>query len=213
MRSETKFIVGIIVITIALIVGGVFFLGRSKPQQTEAVVDKTVLTQNVKNVLGEQTAKVQIVEFGDYQCPACAAADPIVNKVLQNNKDKVYFAFRHYPLPQHQNAREAAYFAQSAAIQGKFWEMHNMLYENQKDWENSDKAKEIFTGYAQKIGLNIDKLNQDLEGVKGIVDQDFSDGNKLGVDSTPTFFINGQKYPGVIAESQFQDIINRESSK
>ena len=213
MRSETKFIVGIIVVTIALIIGGVFFLGKSKPQATEAVVDKTELTQNAKNVLGEQTAKVQIIEFGDYQCPACAQAQPILNKILENNKDKVYFAFRHYPLPQHKNAREAAYFAQSAANQGKFWKMHNMIYENQKEWENSDKAKEVFTGYAQKIGLDLEKLNQDLDGVKGIVDQDFSDGNKLGVDSTPTFFINGQKYPGVIAESQFQDIINRESQK
>ena len=213
MRSETKFIVGIIVVTIALIIGGVFFLGKSKPQATEAVVDKTELTQNAKNVLGEQTAKVQIIEFGDYQCPACAQAQPILNKILENNKDKVYFAFRHYPLPQHKNAREAAYFAQSAANQGKFWEMHNMLYENQNEWKDSDKAKEVFTGYAQKIGLDLEKLNQDLDGVKGIVDQDFSDGNKLGVDSTPTFFINGQKYPGVIAESQFQDIINRESQK
>ncbi|EKD57891.1 MAG: DsbA oxidoreductase [uncultured bacterium] len=86
--------------------------------------------------------------------------------------------------------------------------MHDLLFENQKTWSESGDAKEIFEGYAQRLGLTLDKFKADFDNVKDPIERDYADGNKIGVDSTPTFFINGQKYAGVIQEAQFNQIIS-----
>ena len=214
MRAETKFIFGVAALTIVLIVGGVFVFSRQKPQTNVTAADKTILLANTKNSVGNPASKVTIVEFGDYQCPACGAAHPIVKKVLEDNKGKVYFVFRNYPLANiHTNARTAAYFAEAASEQGKFWEMHDKLYENQKSWESLSDPKETFLGYSKGLGLNLDKLNADLEKVPGRVDTDFSDGNRLQVDATPTFFVNGIKHSGAYSLPEFQKVIDDEPKK
>jgi len=210
MSTETKFIVGIGALTIALVAAGVFFLGRGGGQNTgtEQSVDQNVLLADSRHAIGDPNASVKIVEFSDFQCPACAAAHPIVKRVVEKNKDKVYFVFRYYPLAMHQNSKVAAQAAEAAGIQGKFWEMFDLLFENQNKWASSSDAKQIFQDYALELGLDLEKFKDDFDKVKGPIEQDFSDGNKVGVDSTPTFFINGKKYPGVIQESQFQSLID-----
>ena len=210
MTAEKKFLFGIGVVTVCLVILGTIFLGQDKKTVPQSV-DQTVLYANNKNTTGDQNAPVKIIEFGDFQCPACGAAHPIVKKILEKNKEKVYFVFRHYPLSIHKNAKIAAQAAEAAASQGKFWEMHDLLYTNQKDWEQSNDARGIFTKYATQLNLDLEKFKQDIDQVKGTIEQDYADGNKLGVNSTPTFFINGAKYPGVIQETQFQQLIDNAS--
>jgi len=210
MNTNTKFFVGIGLATILLVVAGVFLLGRNTGQESEVggVADQAVLTANTRHAIGDPNAPVKIVEFADFQCPACQAAHPIVKKILDANKDKVYFVFRHYPLPTHKNAKQAARACEAAGIQGKFWEMHDFIFTRQKDWSEKSNVGEIFGDYAQELGLDIGRFKEDMKNVDETINSDYADGNKLGVDSTPTFFVNGQKYPGVLQESQFQQIID-----
>lgn len=213
MNTESKFIIAIAIVTIGLVVGGVFLFSKNSPQtnnnqQGEQTIDQSLLLSGATHTQGEASASAKIVEFGDFQCPACAQAEPILKNVISKNKEKVYFVFRHYPLTFHKNAKLAAQVCEAASIQGKFWEMHDLVYQNQKDWSEKDNAGEIFTKYAQEIGLDTAKFNEDIGKTSDIVMQDYVLGNKVGVESTPTFFINGKKYPGVISESQLQELIN-----
>lgn len=217
MTTEAKFLIGAALTTIILTVGGVFLLsGKSKQAEKASTlgtkIENSILLENSRYQLGNPNASVKIVEFGDFQCPPCAQADPIVKDALEKNKDKVYFVFRNYPLPSHNNSRDAAQAAEAAGLQDKYWDMHYMIYENQKEWSDSSGAKEIFESYAQKLGLDVAKYKEDFDKTRSVIEQDYADGNQVGVDSTPTFFINGQKHAGVIDASQFQALIDQAST-
>lgn len=212
MSTESKFFIGIGLVTLVIIVAGVFFLGR-KPTATSPVLNQQkVLGESIRNFQGNPNAAVKIVEFADFQCPACGTAHPIVKSIIEKNQDKVYFVYRHYPLSQHKNAKLASQAAEAAGDQGKFWQMYDMIFENQKEWSDSSNAKEIFESYAQKLGLDVAKYKDDFDKTRSVIEQDYADGNQVGVDSTPTFFINGQKHAGVIDASQFQALIDQAST-
>ncbi len=211
MATEKKFIIAIGIITLVLIIGASFIFGKQKPQEAQNSTDKVdeaQLLKDAKNTKGDPGAPVRIVEFGDFHCPACAAADPITKGVVEKNASKIYFVFRHFPLSVHPNSQISAKAAEAAALQGKFWEMHDVLYEKQNEWATSQSPKDLFDQYAQSIGLDVKKFDSDLDSVTGQVHSDYSLGGNVGVGSTPTFFINGQKYPGVVTEEQFQQIID-----
>ena len=212
MSGETKTIAAIGIITLVVIIAGVLFLGKQKPKDQVQKIDEATMLADAKHTIGEATAQARIVEFADFQCPACATAHPILKKVLSENKDKVYFVFRHYPLSFHANAKTAAQACEAAAIQGKFWEMHDKIYENQSEWSEKSNAKEIFIKYAEDLKLDLTKFKDDFEKGKTDIENDYVLGNKAGVDSTPTFFVNGQKKPGVIQETELLDIINKAST-
>ena len=205
MTGESKFLIGIGIFTLIIVTAGVFFFSRSKPQENvNAKADEAVLLANTKNSIGDPNASVKIVEFADLQCPACRSAAPIVKNVLEKRKDQVYFVWRHYPLSTHKNARLAARAAEAAAIQGKFFEMTDILFTKQPEWSEKSDSKDLFVSYAQEIGLDVEKFKADLDASYDIIDQDFADGNKVGVSSTPTFFINGEKKPGALQEAEFE---------
>src|SRR3989344_5035913 len=148
-------------------------------------------------IKGNPNATTTLVEYSDFQCPACASYFPLVKKLLGENGDKIRFVYRHFPLPQHQNARLAASAAEAAGLQNKFWEMHDLIFENQFRWEklSNAKASEEFTGYATQLGLNLQKFAENLnnEELKTKVENDYLSGTASGVNSTPTFFLNGKK--------------------
>lgn len=209
MSTESKFFIGIGFVTLILIVAGVFFLGKgSKKPQAESNFDSIKLTEGAVHTKGNPQAAIKIVEFGDLQCPACRAAQPIMDNAVEKNKDKIYFVFRHYPLSIHKNSKLAAQAAEAASAQGKFFEMIDILYEKQVDWAEKSNPREAFRQYAQGLGLDINKFNNDMEKLKTQIEADYALGNRAGVESTPTFFINGQKYPGVIQEAQLQQFID-----
>ena len=212
MNTESKFFIGIGLVTLVVIVAGVFFLGRKSTSTQPVINEQKVLGTSIRNFQGNPNAPVKIVEFADFQCPACAVAHPIVKSIIAKNQDKVYFVYRHYPLSSHRNAKLAAQAAEAAGGQGKFWQMYDMIFENQKEWSDTSNAKEIFETYAQKLDLDTNKFKDDFNKVKDPIDQDYADGNQVGVTSTPTFFINGQKHAGVIDASQFQTLIDQAST-
>ena len=217
MTTESKFFIGIGVLTIIAVIAGVILLGNHKPKsqspQTLGTASQNDLIANAPYTLGNPSAPVQLVEFADMQCPACQSAQPIVEKILEENKEKVYFVFRHYPLSVHKNAKLAAQAVEAAGAQGKFFEMTHVIYANQEEWANKPNPREDFRKYAQELSLDINRFNKDMEDLKENINNDFALGERVGVNSTPTFFINGQKYSGVIQQGQFQQIIDSQIGK
>ncbi len=146
-------------------------------------------------VKGPATAKLTLVEFADFQCPACGAYYPLVKEIAADYPKDLRVIFRHFPLTSiHQNALLASKAAEAAGRQGKFWEMHDMLYQQQKDWSESGGARDMFAGYAEKIGANKDQFLKDLDSsdVEARVRRGMDAGRALGVNGTPIFFLNGQ---------------------
>lgn len=158
---------------------------------------------------GAETPKVTIVEYSDFQCPACAAYHPLVEKIFADNKDNITFTYRHFPLPQHKNALAAAYSAEAAGAQGKFWEMSQLLFEGQADWSDSYTAEVIFEEYATKLGLNIEnyKAVRDAKETKDSVAHDIATGKASGVSSTPSFYVNGKKVKNPQSSEEFEALI------
>ena len=143
---------------------------------------------------GSPDAPVTLVEYGDYECPYCGKAYPAVRRIRNKMGDKLRFVFRNFPLNTiHEHAGVAAQAAEAAAAQGKFWEMHDILYEHQDDLADAD-----LRSYALKVGLEIYRFDADLSGEKFAkrVRDDFRGGVRSGVNGTPTFFINGLRYNG-----------------
>lgn len=147
------------------------------------------------------TGSVTLVEYGDFECPGCARFEPIVQQVIEKYGDKVTFQFRNFPLTQiHQNAMAAHRAAEAANKQGKFWEMHDLLFADRNTWiaqsgVSTSQAVTIFEGYAQQLGLNVEQYKKDVASaeVNDIIQADIKAGQDLRVSSTPTFFINGTK--------------------
>lgn len=196
MNNEVKIFASAAVI-IVVVVGLLFFLEKFQPVSPTAstsVVDSNVLVHDNSHKMGSNN-KVTIVEFGDYQCPACGAAYPVTKKIMAEYGDKIMFVFRNYPLPQHQFAKAAANVAEAAGAQGKFWEMHDVLYEKQMEWSLASDPTANFTQYAKDLGLDADKVMQVAQGNQYTTDinNDIVDGNTAGVNATPTFYVNGHK--------------------
>ncbi len=201
MNQDHKVTLWVVLGTLILVVGGLMMW--SNPQQKpDELVDPALLSNSTSH--GTSTAvspKVTVVEFGDYQCPACAYAHPIIKQVLDKYKDNQNFTFifRNFPLAQHSNALTSARAAEAAALQGKFWEMHDMIYEHQTEWENVRDPYSIFESYAKTLGLKLSTFKNDYEStaVGNTISADQKDGEKVGVTATPTFYVNGKKLQGV----------------
>lgn len=141
---------------------------------------------------GPADAPIVLVEYGDYQCPHCGRAYPIIKKIQKKLGNNLKFVFRNFPLAEiHPDATHAAIATEAAADQGKFWEMHDIIFENQGELEDAD-----LIGYAQKLGIDVAKFEADFEKDEHQekVEDDFESGVRSGVNGTPTFFINGEKY-------------------
>lgn len=143
---------------------------------------------------GESEAIITMVEYSDYQCPACAYFHPIVEQLKETYGDTLEIEYRYFPLNSHQYAALAARAAEAAKNQGEFMAMHNMLFENQESWSAGDAQNKIM-GYARKIGLDMDQFQEDLNSseTQRTVMMEKQEGQNRGVNSTPSFFINGQK--------------------
>jgi protein-disulfide isomerase len=160
---------------------------HARPQLTLPVGDRD-------HIQGSKAAKVTLVEYGDYQCPSCLQAYPIMIDIQEHLGDKMRLVFRNFPLTAiHPNAQHAAEAAEAAGAQGKFWEMHDRLYEHQSHLEDAD-----LLAYAADIRLDTGRFKRDLEthAFAARVGEDFQSGVKSGVNGTPTFFINGLRHDG-----------------
>jgi len=181
----------LILVGIVLAFGAYFFFTNDNGEQTG-----NSQTAASNHVYGKADSKVTVVEYGDFECPACAAYVPIVQQIKANYEDKIAFQFRHFPLVQiHQNAMAASRAAEAASKQGKFWEMHDLLYGQQDAWAKSPNAASIFEDYATQLSLSIDQFKADMaaQSTLDTINADVREGQKLNVTGTPTFVINGQK--------------------
>ena len=150
------------------------------------------VVNNNDHTQGDDDAVIELVEYGDYQCPHCGRAYPILKNIQKKLGHKLKFIFRNFPLAEiHPNAMNAAVAAEAASAQDKFWEMHDIIFENQQHLSDVDLIK-----YAAKIGLNIELFEADFEKPQFLekVESDFESGIRSGVNGTPSFFINGEKY-------------------
>jgi protein-disulfide isomerase len=146
------------------------------------------------HIQGPADAPVTLVEYGDYECPYCGAAYPIIKEVQSRMGDRLRFVFRNFPIStSHPHAEQAAEAAEAAASQGKFWEMHDLLYENQEHLDDADLHR-----YADQLGLDVGVFDEELaEHVHAErVREDFMSGVRSGVNGTPTFYINGARHDG-----------------
>ncbi len=200
MSREAKILSAILVAVVGGMIALFVMANKTTPAGPAPVGDKTKIIRDTSHKTG--TGSVQLVEFGDYQCPACGKAAPDLKQISKDFDGKVTFYFRNFPLPltTHQNAQTSAEAAEAAAAQGKFWEMHDKLYASQAEWSELPAADAIdkFTGYAKDLGLDADKFKTAVtaEQFKAAIDQDSADGNALSIDSTPTLYVNGTKTTG-----------------
>jgi protein-disulfide isomerase len=159
---------------------------------------------------GATTAKVTLEEFSDFQCPACGGLEPGLRRVINDYSDRVRFTFRHFPLQMHKYAFIAARAAEAAGQQGKFWEMHDMIYDNQKEWSEAMEPRVQFDAYATRLGLDVQRFKADM-GRQDLADRitaDLMRGNSVGVKGTPTLYLNGRELvPGKLAT---EDDLRRE---
>lgn len=175
--------------------------------QEEPINIEIVADDHIK---GNSEAPVTLVEYSDLQCPACRAYAPLIRQVLENNPDTVRVVYRHFPLAQHKNAEIASYAAEAAAKQDKFFEFHDILFDRQDDWAESDKPTDIFKEYATELELDVDQFTTDMNSgeAKERVERDLTQGIALGVNSTPSFFLNGSKLRNPSSLEEFQSLID-----
>jgi protein-disulfide isomerase len=146
------------------------------------------------HIQGPIDASIKLIEYGDYECPYCGAAYPVVKEIQKRLGKRLCFAFRNFPLiNSHPHAEHAAEAAEAAGAKGRFWEMHDLLYENQAELEDEDLAH-----YAETLGLDAQRLMSEVSSGAHTtrVREDFRSGARSGVNGTPTFFINGERYDG-----------------
>jgi protein-disulfide isomerase len=188
-------LVGTLVVTLLLVVGVAYFFSSPTASKT---VDQKILVGNTKNVRGPENAKVTVVEFSDFQCPACGATQPLVKQLLDKHGNEIRFVYRHFPLTQlHPNAMLAALAAQAAASFNQFWAYHDLLFASQSEWSDlpADQAQQKFLDYAEKLQIDKTEFSKRIDSSEAHqqITDDISDGTKAGLEATPTFFVNGNE--------------------
>lgn len=195
----SKGFLGVIVLVVLIFVGIFAFSGNKSDSGSSKGSGNATTTHHIE---GQGKSGVTLVEYGDYECPFCGQAYPVVKKVQADLNDQIFFQFRNYPLVSlHKNAFAGARAAEAAAMQNKFWQMHDTLYENQDPngkvgWVASgDPLNEYFVGFAKQLGLDINKFKTDYNSgkVNDLINADMAEGNKLKIQGTPTFFLDGKQ--------------------
>ena len=200
MSGDSKILLGIAGLTVIVI--GIVVVGSSASGKP---ADPVVINRGI-NVRGPESAPVTLVEFSDFQCPACKSFEPVVEEIINKYSDRLRFVYRHYPLPQHDLAFKAAQASQAADLQGKFWEYKKEVFAIQENLKEGS-----FEEIAQKLGLDLEKFRNDLNDEKTAkkVQQDLSDARALNLNGTPSFFVNGEK----IELDSYQDLLTAVEAK
>src|SRR4030095_4756058 len=196
MKRYLPFVI-VVVVGLATLGSGTMLYRAKRPHIKNIPESQSVPANGDKqsaHVRGNPDAPVTLEEFADFQCPPCSQFAPFAEELLREYDSRLRVVFRNFPLPGHEHAREAALAAEAAGLQGKFWEMHDTLYREQETWSKAPNARELFESYAGTIGLDLDKFKNDMdsEQARARVDADRQRGESLGIQTTPTLFINNQ---------------------
>jgi protein-disulfide isomerase len=196
-----RFLPFVIVAVVGLVtIGAGVILYRAKRPQTTAI-PKAMAAPKERgeevHARGPADAAVTLEEYGDFQCPPCGGLEVPLQQIERDYASSLRVIFRNFPFTIHEHAHEAAYAAEAAGLQGRFWEMHDLLYREQAVWAKTKDVQPLFDSYAGMIGLNLERFKKDAGGeqVKTKVESDRKRGAELGVKNTPTIFINNQSVP------------------
>ncbi len=211
MKKNNAFLwVGFGVFIIASVFG-IIFLG-AKTDKSSGLVSREPQPISASDwINGEMSAEVVIIEYSDFECPACASYFPILKDLKEKFGSQIAVVYRHFPLTQiHRNAELASLASEAAGRQGKFWEMHDLLFENQRNWSANFGAKEIFIGYAQQLQLDEEQFINDLDAkdLQDKVSASYKKGVSIGIAGTPTFFLNGEKISNPRGYEEFERVIS-----
>jgi len=208
-KKNLKFFVWIIILAVLAFAGYKLFTSASASSES---ILATIELKETDNIKGNKEASVTLIEYGDFQCPACANYYPLLKDLNKDFPDDLKIVYRHFPLIQvHKNALSAAKASEAASKQGKFWEMHNLLFEKQEEWAEDGNAKDKFMSYAESLGLDIELFKSDFDSkqVQDRISDDMASGNNLKVNATPTFFLNGNKV-SPRSYDEFKNLVDRE---
>jgi len=193
MKRSLPFIIVALVALITVGTGVALYRSHQVPAPT-AAQDSAASALHVK---GNAKALVTVEEFGDFECPPCAMMSVALHQLEKEYAGKVRIIFRQFPLAMHPHAREAATASEAAHLQGKFWEMHDLLYQEQATWKKAADVPALFNSYAAKLGLDVERFTKDLQNPETAarVTKDHEEGTSRGVTSTPTIFVNNTALP------------------
>jgi protein-disulfide isomerase len=209
MNKSFMWIVGVIVIFVAFLGSAVYF----KNSSTNGLPIPGIAVETYDHVRG--SGSVVLIEYSDFQCPACKAYFPVVEQLLKDYGSKITFVYRNFPLAQHRNSLTSARAAEAAGKQGKFWEMYEKLFPTQDTWGELAEVDSIFQGYAKDLGLDSAKFNLDYNdaNLKAKILNDYKSGVNLGVQGTPTFYINGKKINSPQGIDEFKQLVDQALSE
>ena len=180
----------IVAVSFIVLLGGALLYSNTKGESNDEVI---VLAEKVK---GNAEAAVTLAEYSDFQCPACASFTPVLKTIMDEYGDRLRFEYYHFPLISiHPSAELAARASEAAGVQGKFWEMHDLLFERQTSWSQNINPKSQFATFAQELDLDVDAFNRHLNAktIREVVQDEMREGRTLKINSTPTFYLNGEK--------------------
>ncbi|HEV2749028.1 MAG TPA: thioredoxin domain-containing protein [Gemmatimonadales bacterium] len=209
-----------LLVAVALIGGGVLWYG-SRREAAPAVNAPTPLAAAdgfQGFTLGADSAKVEVTEYSDFECPFCASFATVQMPVIRQQliaTGKVRWRFRDFPLPSHQYSRYAALAAQCAGEQGKFWEMHDQVFTNHQWAQTGKNPSALFRDFARTIGLDLDKYDACVDGQRyaGRIQASVQEGEALGVRGTPSFFVNGRPFQGRATSDDFKALVDSLTTK
>jgi protein-disulfide isomerase len=197
MKRFAPFII-VIVVALAAVGGGALFYRAKRAGNPPPNISKAEAERPVEgvHVLGPADAAVTLEEFGDFQCPPCGRLSEPINQLQKQYNLRVIY--REFPLPMHVHAKEAAFAAEAAGRQGRFWQMHDLLYREQAVWSKATDARALFNSYAGMLQLDLERFKKDMDSpeVEKTVDLDQGRGAAIGVKNTPTIFLNNEVVPG-----------------
>lgn len=200
MKLNSNILIIVVGLLAGLLIGTLLIRYRvlsSEPAEKLRETSKASAGAEPPHIRGKEDAPVTLEEFGDFQCPPCAAFHVELKRIEAEYGDRLRVVFRHFPLAIHPHAVEASRAAEAAGLQGRFWEMHDKLYENQAEWTEAADVQSIFTRYAQDLGLNVERFKKDMSStqVAERIRLDQQRGESIEVDGTPSLFINGREVP------------------
>jgi protein-disulfide isomerase len=203
----------VFLIVLVLIIWGLFVAMNRPASNGLPNVGSPAPITAIDHVEGSADAKVTLIEYGDFQCPACATYASLVERLATDEATgTLRIVFRHFPLPQHANAMISAQASEAASAQGKFWDMYKLIYAGQADWENQSDAaaRKTFDGYAAQLGLDQARFDQDIDSpvAEQFIQSEQAEGQALGIDYTPTFFVNGKIITNPQGYEAFKAIID-----
>ncbi len=206
----SKSFIGILA-AIIIVFGAIFFFTNQNGSKSGS---NTTASHPTNHIEGGGSTGVTLVEYGDYECPYCEEYYPIVKQVVADEFSKITFQFRNFPLTSiHPNAFAGARAAEAAGLMGKFWQMHDALYNssNWQQWSTSTNPDPFFNQYAQQLGLNVSQFQTYFAStqVNNLIQADMAAGNKLNIQGTPTFYLDGKQIQVGPSVSEFESLINK----